>query len=491
MPTGFIYVVRTVTRRYDQPSFSCVPTEGAIRLYFGPCKRSMRPKMKKGDYVFGLSPAPKTPRRVVFVAEIAERITFAEAYRRFPKLRGPRGPIHVRPLNAKRTGFFPHSYYEHIPGSMHEKDWERDLGSTELDAFFVCSRIDGSVGRWLGERGPEIDGEILRFLKSCPLHGWSGRLSKKNRDATLDYPIVHWGARGPLYKGLHLETEKPEVLLALCQKRTELEGRPRDSVRRLSPAEERTPTCRSCCKSSVCVSTSNRAAGIAGAKQILFLRVGMDLGFGGLGPLFADGRFEYVPIPENPKNTSSRSICFSQISARSGGMLDRFAPPRYRAGPAHHDPEFDTFTYGDPSRNKRRQLLRLARNDILVFYAGLRPPEQRRGSRLYMIGYFTVQNVHDVTTMEPWPPPALRHLWANAHFKRRRPDVGLVVVEGSHQNSCLLESAVALSDDRQIVLPKMERRLGLTGSVMRAGAGRWVPAARVVGVERWLRSLTS
>src|SRR3989304_10396214 len=111
-----------------------------------------------------------------------------------------------------------------------------------------------------------------------------------------------------------------------------------------------------------------------GASRILLLRVGMDLGFGGLGPLFADGRFEYVPIPENPQKASSRSLYFSEILARSGGTLDRFVPARYRAGPAHYDPEFDTFTYGDPTRNKRRQLLRLAQNDILVFYAGLRPP---------------------------------------------------------------------------------------------------------------------
>ncbi len=215
----------------------------------------------------------------------------------------------------------------------------------------------------------------------------------------------------------------------------------------------------------------------------------MDLGFGGLGPLFPDGRFEYVSIPENPKKTCSRSLHFSQIPARSGGMLDRFVRPRYRLAAAHYDPEFDTFTYGDPTPNKRRQLLRLARNDMLVFYAGLRPPDQRRGSRLYVIGYFTVENVHDVTTVEPWPPTGLKQLWANAHFRRRDPDVGLVVVEGSQRDSRLLERAVALSDDRQSVLPEMERRLGLTGSVMRAGAGRWIPPMHVASVERWLHSL--
>jgi hypothetical protein len=215
----------------------------------------------------------------------------------------------------------------------------------------------------------------------------------------------------------------------------------------------------------------------------------MDLGFGALGPLFPDGQFEYVPIPENPKKSSPRSLRFCEIPARSGGTLERFVPPRHRAGAAHYDPEFDTFTYGDPTRNKRRQLLRLERNDILVFYAGLRPPDQRRGSRLYVIGLFTVQKVHDVTTWQLWPPPVLKRLWANAHFRRRKPDVGLVVVEGSQQNSRLLEWAVPLSDDRQLLLPEMERRLGLTGSVMRAGAGRWVATTHVASVERWLRFL--
>ncbi len=165
--------------------------------------------------------------------------------------------------------------------------------------------------------------------------------------------------------------------------------------------------------------------------QILILRVGMDLGFGALGPLFADGSFEYIPIPENPERASSRTIMFSQIPIRSNGTAEQFLPKRYRASPAHYDPEFETFTYGDPTKNKRGQLLRLTQGDILIFYAGLRPPEQQQGSRLYLIGYFTVKNVYNVTMPHPWPPPALKHLWANAHFRRKNCDQGLVVVEGS------------------------------------------------------------
>jgi hypothetical protein len=45
MARGFIYVVTTVTRDYDQREFACVPTEWNGRLYFGPCKVKMRHEM--------------------------------------------------------------------------------------------------------------------------------------------------------------------------------------------------------------------------------------------------------------------------------------------------------------------------------------------------------------------------------------------------------------------------------------------------------------
>src|SRR5262249_11504115 len=94
----------------------------------------------------------------------------------------------------------------------------------------------------------------------------------------------------------------------------------------------------------------------------LLLRVGIDSGCGGtLGPIFPDRTFEYVPIPENSKYESSRSLYFRDLPARHGGALAQYVPTRYREAIAHYDPEFETFTYGDPTRNKRAQLLRLDR----------------------------------------------------------------------------------------------------------------------------------
>ncbi len=226
-----------------------------------------------------------------------------------------------------------------------------------------------------------------------------------------------------------------------------------------------------------------------GTDRILLLRVGMDLAYGALGPLFPDGTFEYVPIPDNPRRVSERSLFFRDIPARSGGSVTRFVPQEHREGPAHHDPEFETFTYGDPTRNKRQQLLRLGEDDLLVFCAGLRSPEQRKGSKLYIIGYLVVRRVHEVTSPEPWPPPALERLWGNAHFRRSDPDDGLVVVEGAPATSRLLKHAIPLSDSRQEILPEMANVLGLSGSVKRAGAGRWVPPSHVLTVAQWLFAL--
>ncbi len=213
MAKGFIYVVTTVTRGYIQKAFRNVPTQWGDRLYFGPCKKPMRPKMRVGDYVFGISSSSTPSRRIVFVGQIEERMRFGEAYERFPELRGPEGPIHVRPV--KGAGAFPTSEYEHIPGAMHGTKWKADLETRDRDAFFVCARENGWVGRWLGPNGPQIDDEMLAFLQTCSVHGASGCLSTLNPDATVDNPVAY----GRLYTGLHLETDQAEQLLEMCAAR--------------------------------------------------------------------------------------------------------------------------------------------------------------------------------------------------------------------------------------------------------------------------------
>ena len=182
--------------------------EGTI--YFGPCKKPMRPKMNVGDYIFGISPSSTRPRRVVFAARIHEKMAFADAYRRYPKLRGPTGPIHVRPARIPGPTF-PESEYEHIPGANHAENWRSDISTRALDAFFVCEPAKECLGRWLGPNAPAVAGSILDLLKSCSVHGNAGLLSNTNAAATEDAPVRHL----KLYTGLHLETSAPDRLLSL------------------------------------------------------------------------------------------------------------------------------------------------------------------------------------------------------------------------------------------------------------------------------------
>ncbi len=55
----------------------------------------------------------------------------------------------------------------------------------------------------------------------------------------------------------------------------------------------------------------------------------------------------------------------------------------------HFDPEFETFTYGDPTRLKS-SLKRLDEGSLLVFYAGLEGWDFHCGPALYIVGYFQV-----------------------------------------------------------------------------------------------------
>jgi hypothetical protein len=95
---------------------------------------------------------------------------------------------------------------------MHPDEWKADLATFELDRFFVFRKCDGWLGRWLSSNGPEVDDEILTFLNTCSVVGAGGKLGMNA--GTLNNPIAH----GALYTGLHLETEKPEDLVALCAK---------------------------------------------------------------------------------------------------------------------------------------------------------------------------------------------------------------------------------------------------------------------------------
>lgn len=233
------------------------------------------------------------------------------------------------------------------------------------------------------------------------------------------------------------------------------------------------------------------------------LRVGIDKGnVGRLAPVFEDGSFEYIPIPESYETTEDRK--YADIAARNGGVLSDYLPKEYAGRIPHFDPEFEGYTYGDPTR-KRSQLKRLEGGDLLIFYAGLQPADFNDHPRLFVIGYFTVKRVLDLDELDPSERETVcDELTTNAHVKRK----GLtaeshlqgqkhfpVIVEGYPNRSELLDRALPLTDvwatgvnEQYHMLPAVSQQTGYNQEKdLNRASIRWLSEEKAKDVRRWLR----
>jgi hypothetical protein len=227
-------------------------------------------------------------------------------------------------------------------------------------------------------------------------------------------------------------------------------------------------------------------------KQVVLLRVGVDAGCGGIqGPLFQDGTFEFICIPDR-KGVSVHT--YGTMLDRHGEPLVRYFPKSRRMAVArqhvHVDPEFQTFTYGDPTAPKR-SLRRLRPGDLLVFYCGLQPWNQERGwetahrPALYLAGYFEVSLAGMATefgkeTLESQFGKNF-HVRYPSVFKRQRRD--LVLVKGG-PGSRLFRTALQISveaKDRagkplKVLSPRMQQVFGTFGGriAIQRSPPRWV-----------------
>ena len=108
-------------------------------------------------------------------------------------------------------------------------------------------------------------------------------------------------------------------------------------------------------------------------------------------------------------------------------------------------PEFETFTYGDPTRPKAK-LRQLSEGSLLVFYAGLKGWNLDCPPSLHIIGCFEVARAGFATSFTR--PELTRMFKNNFHVMHRgvfedQKD-RLVLVKGN-TNSRLLKKAVKIS----------------------------------------------
>ena len=208
--------------------------------------------------------------------------------------------------------------------------------------------------------------------------------------------------------------------------------------------------------------------------QVVLLRVGVDTGSGGIhGPLFRDGSFEYVPIwdKHNRFGVNKQTYGNTEGCKYHRKLLDYF-PERLRGKRSntriHYDPEFETFTYGDPTRPKSG-LKKLRKGDLLVFYGGLEGWDFRCDPALYIIGYFEVEKAG---LPKDFSPSEFRKDFGKNFHVRHKPVLEhqkdrLVLVKGS-ERSRLLRKAKRISvlkPDKSgrpihVLSPKMQKIFG-------------------------------
>lgn len=185
------------------------------------------------------------------------------------------------------------------------------------------------------------------------------------------------------------------------------------------------------------------------------INVGANTGAPGFrGPIWPDGRFEFLPIPES-EPTADPVPTYGDLRDH----LEQAIPRAHWDTPVHLDPEFpeypfgERYSYGDEHGVKAGPLSSLSEGDYVFFYATLTPvaepgavPDwQAPEWGAYLVGQFRL--ARDPVTAADYAglSPARRQAFANnAHVKRERFDAR-VLVAGARDGSRLYDRAVPLS----------------------------------------------
>jgi len=235
--------------------------------------------------------------------------------------------------------------------------------------------------------------------------------------------------------------------------------------------------------------------------NVVLLRIGIDTGSGGIhGPLLANGTFDYIPIPDG--HAIDERTYGNTVGRHKRKLIDYFPPSirsRMADQPMHVDPEFESFTYGDPTAPKAG-LRHLQPGDLLVFYCGLRGWDFACDPALYLMGFFEVRRAGiaaDFTESE------LERLFSrNFHVRHRRiferQRESLVLVKGTAA-SRLLETPVRISTEGRdrtgkplkVLSPEMRRIFGdFDGHVsIQRSPPRWVEPNFVAAAASFVRAL--
>ncbi len=141
--------------------------------------------------------------------------------------------------------------------------------------------------------------------------------------------------------------------------------------------------------------------------RAVLVRVGIDCVYGGWNaPMEPDtNEFVYVPINENDKFTFIKNgnrkfeelLPTLEIFSKSHHVdlfKDLNFPRPMLKKSMHLDPDFDFLTYGDIGDKRGKGILSLAKGDLIIFYAGLKPIRKVKDKLVYaLIGLYNIDKI--------------------------------------------------------------------------------------------------
>ena len=176
--------------------------------------------------------------------------------------------------------------------------------------------------------------------------------------------------------------------------------------------------------------------------RVFIINVGANTASPLQSPVFEDGTFEFMPIPEYEPLDSQEVLSFDdlrQFNHPDKPLLDLFPRPAISlAEKVHNDPEFLTFTYGDNIQQKGK-LRDLQPGDFLFFLARLVPYNNNRfeHEKAYfaLVGYLEIAELLKDPDSPFFTSPAFAR---NAHIRRWRVNPAsfdkFVVFKGSNNS---------------------------------------------------------
>jgi len=202
---------------------------------------------------------------------------------------------------------------------------------------------------------------------------------------------------------------------------------------------------------------------VSGVARALAINVAANTNLPGVrGPIYPDGSFVYLPIPERePVDAATDVPTYDDLLAELP-TLPFALPADSRDTTVHLDPEFagypfcESYTYGDEHGVKAGPISELEPDDSLFFYATLSRHEPPAGVDTggavewvapewgtYLIGEFRVADILDSDACASLSPEERAMFASNAHCKRAEFDAKVLVRGG--EDSRLFDRAVPLS----------------------------------------------